>query len=235
MKTQNLDYIRQFLKESQLDYSLIYPTITDVLIHLLFVNGNGVTFINGNPQCDLSYNRTVPFTEYYKDQKTFETCKEYYYNYYLERKVSENVKRGKEYNFQNLTDDELYENEYKKICDRLDDLLNIDLITDTNIMKISFHYNNMYSDVKYRYLYRLSKDYYKICKMYENTEQNLLKLTIIMCKASIQYFTDICSGKIKLKENRFTNKLEDDLIRLNDIELMKNDILRLEGYLKIND
>ena len=230
MKAQNLNYIRQFLKESQLNYTSIYPTVTDVLIHLLFVNGNGYDFIDGNPHCDLSYNRTIPFTEFYKDQKSFESCKEYYYKYCLDRKVAENVKQVKSYNLQNLTDDELYEKEYKTCTSRLDNLQDIDILTDDDLLDINFHYDNMKS--KYSYPYRLSENYYKVWSMNKNTEQNLLKLTIVLCKASIQYFTDICSGKVKLKENRFTNVLEDNSIRLGDIELMKNDITRLEGYLK---
>ena len=231
MKTENLNYIRQFLKETQLNYSLIYPTITDVLIHLLFVNGNGYNFIDGNPYCDLSYNRAVSFTEYYKEQKSFESCREYYYDYYLDRKVAENVQRSKAYNFENLSDDELYEKEYQSAWELIDKLPDIDILTDNTLLDIDFHYNNM----KTKYVYRLSKDYYKICKMSENTEQNLLKLTIVILGASIKYFSDICDNTIKIIPDEFDiplDKNKEDIIRLNDIVLMKADIIRLECYLK---
>lgn len=66
------NYLTQYIHESQIQYASTFPHPINVLTHLLFVNGNGVDFINGNPVEIFPFNKSVPCKEYYKDAKPFE-------------------------------------------------------------------------------------------------------------------------------------------------------------------
>jgi|APSaa5957512576_1039674.scaffolds.fasta_scaffold07983_9 hypothetical protein len=60
-------YIIEYIKESQAEYPSISQSPVDVLRHLLYVNGNGVVFENGNPVItDSNQLRYIEFREWYK-------------------------------------------------------------------------------------------------------------------------------------------------------------------------
>ena len=72
------NYLRQAIRESQIKYTIVHQDILSFFRHIFFTNGNGIQFIDGNPVMEVEFYRTIPYTEYYKDQLDFELMKERY-------------------------------------------------------------------------------------------------------------------------------------------------------------
>lgn len=193
-----MSYIEQFIKESQVTYPEIFKTPLNVLSHLLFVNGNGYSIINGNPIVEDYYNKKIPFVDYYSDEKFLVEILEKHELLFADDEIEENFERIKRMN-PKLSKIELWQ--------RAEDDYQIPREQLFNLDKHPIELNNEYwiaqmLDSPYFITLNLAPGYFLAEELNEKTEPNFMKVTKSLIEAYIHYFENF-SRYSKGKKNPF--------------------------------
>jgi hypothetical protein len=222
------NYLHQYIRESQIEYPSISKTPVSVLKHMLFTNGNGVEIDGSNFVEYVSFYRTVPFTEYYKDTRTFQEMKEYHSDRCSEKEYLENYERIKDTNefYKSIldddksddieaesierlklnikTDDEMYDKAWDEYYNRYDGMDIIDELPDGALTDVDYLYQTI---SKYDYLpyLQLSAEYYKAYYFDENTEHYLKEVTVALSKALVKFMSEYLLGEHSEMRSPFGN------------------------------
>ena len=241
------NYLTQYINESQIQYASIFPYPINVLKHLLFTNGNGVDFVDGNPVEYLPFQKLIPFKDYYKDTKSFEENLEYFKEYHSEAQINENYNRKKSFNdrFESLgknnekiksmvkIEDELWKESVKEFHD---DLRNIKPLELTKINDLDYWVNQLL-DSKYLPLCYISDGYYDLRYFNENTDKILIEYSLMVIKSYLtvyEMFNDDMFVKYEYPMgNAFDTsclnyKNEINIIVGNDIKILEKELIRFE-------
>ena len=188
-------YLIQRRNESCFKYLLINQNPRNYFEHLFFVNGNGVDFEDGNPVEIVDFNRTIPWTEYHKQEIPFEDIKKYYLERMCDNCLSENF-RNKKSIFNRYgkdeTDDEIWEKVYKDSDKQISNIkeLKFDQITDSN-----FWYRTFFENNKYYPRLDLSDGYFKLQHLTKETDIRLLNVAVALVDAYIEFYKRVLDGK----------------------------------------
>lgn len=237
------NYIKQYIRESQINYPSIFPKPINVLKHLFFTNGNGYEIVNGNPVEYVDFGRYVKLEDYYSSYKSYEDCLEYYKEYKLDANVNESFRSRKGWNdklkessseaLRNMykDDDELYKAIYQ---DAINDLNNIEVLDDSRINDVEYWIDQI-KDCKYFPLLRLYEGFYDLGKFNIRTESSLLKLSKIIVNAYIKFYDNINDEDLEKYlwdsgprlSNALDHKEELDKILENDLSILRKEYSRL--------
>ena len=173
----NTNYIRQAVRESQLVYPSITKTPLQYFNHLFFTNGNGIEFVDGNPAAGVSFYRSVPYSEYYKDQISFDDLMEHYNDRMREYDIEKEFKSIREMS-ETMEMDSSEEDDWaealKNINEKFDDLVLIDSASDEDLFSADY-FRTLILDKEYIPVLSLSTDFYKLEEFNENTEKKPFK------------------------------------------------------------
>ena len=185
MKT---DYIRQAVRESQLKFPSITKRPKDYFIHLFFTNGNGKEFLDGNPVIEVEFERSISYIEYYKEQKSFEELKEFYFDRLAENEIYDRfnyIKKAyiRDKSLSNKEQESLFwEEAVTEINSRFDDLVTIDSVSDNELFNINYWEKEINNSDYIPYL-QISPTFYQLDCINENTEINLFKIAYALTVA----------------------------------------------------
>ena len=116
-----MSYLIQQRNESCLRYPSINQNPINHFTHLFFTNGNGVEFEDGNPVTLVSFDRTIPWTEYYKEEKSFSFIKDYIEDYDIPNEIErlqneiERLQNGNDPYYSGKSYKELYDKEMSRL------------------------------------------------------------------------------------------------------------------------
>jgi hypothetical protein len=193
----------------------------DDLTHLFFVNGNGISFKNGNPVVSVEFNRTIEFKNYFKECKEFDEMIWQYKENNLDSKINDLYTSKLRYaKILNKSEDQCYADAVKEIAELYENLERIeDNLNDVN------YYITLIEESEYFPSLRLSKNYFKLEQLNEHTEETLLNIAINLSQAYIEFYENLTTIDIlKYKP----------LMRFDDTEEYLNDITTIiETDLKI--
>jgi len=239
MKT-NLDWLKQYIRESQAKYPSISNNYTDVLNHVFFVNGNGVELEDGLFVQYVGFNRTIPFEWYYANQKSFEDCcsvlsdddcyveKEVQWIYDSSFKPLNTFKKVHKPD-EALSDNDLYSKAYTKFSSRYDNVVSIDSVESWDSEDVI--YESLLAH-KYEPYLNLSPEYFKLDKFNEKTSKELVNFAITYCRAVIRWITVYEEGR-PIKGLFGKHSKDHDYVGTwrKDKEILSNIIARLESFL----
>ena len=232
-----MNWLKQKIRESQARYPNVHKTPADVLSHMLFCIGNGVEIDNsGNFVQRVGFGRSVPYTEFYREQTTFSFLTDQLDEY--DNEIDEIERRIEEYNElfeENKTGQEIRTeacNEwYSRYAESLiltdeDDLTNVDTLVA--MLELS----------GYDPYLHLQAGYYKLDLFDMTTNQDMLKVGLAMCKAYVQMMQArvdnpalITNSPISPRSINVTARLELVTSYLKDIKTLEEQIPRLEYYI----
>lgn len=225
------NYIRQAVRESQLKYPSITERPIDYFNHLFFTNGNGKEFLNGNPVEIVSFWRTIPYIEYYRDQKSFEELKEHYFDRLAETKIEKEFKYMMErfiYDGDPLEKENYFwDKACKEVNSQFDNLVLIDSISDNQLFNVSYWEKEIDISDYIPYL-QISPTFYKLDEFNENTEENLLRIGLSLSKAYVNILTKYIDNPSLLNDKKPVFGSSD----VDYIKIYKKDIEELKRQLK---
>lgn len=171
------EYLLQARNESCLMYRNINTNPRYFFNHLFFTNGNGIDFENGNPVAFVSFNRSVPWTEYYKQTIDFEILKEHYIERYLEHDIKNSL---------GVSD--------KTWTEAVNEIDTFATLTVNQIVDPDFWLSTFNKKSFFPYLH-LSHNYFKLQKLNTNSDKTLIKVAIALIQAYIKFYTYIRDHK----------------------------------------
>ena len=192
-----MSYLIQERNENCVKYRNINVNPRYHYSHLFFINGNGVEFKDGNPVVGVEFNRTVPWSEYYKDTISLGELKEHYSHYHLENDIEETFERSKEFTELMKEIREPAPESALWIAARNKEtqtLANIEEITLEQITSIEYWVSTFTEDSYFPYLH-LSPGFYKLERLSKNTEPFLLKIASSLVTAYVLFFRKIRDNK----------------------------------------
>ena len=223
----NTNYIRQAVRESQLEYPSINKDPLQYFNHLFFTNGNGIEFVDGNPVVWVRFNRTVPYTEYYKDQVSFDDLMEYYNERMKECDIEKEFDFLRElYDDMDVLDNDNYwEEAVKNVNEKFNDLILIDDVSDEDLFS-SAYFRKLILDKEYIPFLSISPSFYKLDEFNENTETNLLKIGLAISEAYLSVFEEFIADKSLYAdlENPICNDFDFEKAFISDVKLLKRNI-----------
>ena len=236
-------YLIQERNENCVNYRNINKNPRYHYSHLFFRNGNGVEFIDGNPVVEVAFNRTIPWSEYYKDTISLDELKERYSEYHLENDIEETFNRSKEFNElmkdfrEPATESALWVAARKK---EEKALVDIEEVTIEQITSIDYWVGTFTEDSYFPHL-SLSKNFYKLEKVNENTEKNLLSVAIALVTAYVTFFEKIKSNKDLIRTYKpilgidWTEKDVEDCYKtaMRDMKRLTKELGRISNYMLI--
>jgi hypothetical protein len=233
---ENTNYIRQAIREAQLNFPLTNTHPVNYFNHLFFTNGNGVLFVDGNPAIYLiKPNRSIPYTSFFNSSNTWEDMLEVYFDRFAEKDIEIEFSFLKENNFLNELDHILFLEAKNSINTQFDELVLIDSISDEELFSDTFWIKSLKKDSKYFKYLHLSNNLFKICEFNENTEINLLKIAIAISKAYISIFKEYLSNNelYLSKESPIGNDFDFEKIFKSDIEILEFQLNRMNSFVSI--
>lgn len=236
-----MSYIIQYIRESQAKYPNISSSPVIVLEHLLYTNGNGVNFEHGNPVVQVSFKRTIPFIEYYRDEKSFSELVKHL-NENREQEIEETYNRlqninkifiscGK--NDKGKTDNELWQEACHQFNTRYDDVDSIDNYTLDDLKNVSV-LEEMIKSMEYPLHLGLSDGYYKMFYIDSNTDKDLLEVSIAFSKACLNILKSYIADPsiIETKKDLFIGDGHSEVLKAAklDIVTLERDIKRMDTF-----
>lgn len=237
----NTNYLRQAIRETQIKYTISNEHPLSYFRHLFFTNGNGIVFLDGNPVIGVEFYRTIPYTEYYKDQRSFDDLKEEYFEYHAnndvqhEYKIISRVMKFKQ--DKKLTSDEedkAWELAVEKNDRKFDGIELIDNVSDEQLFDSEYWYKAI-DNLSYLPYLGLSKGFYKLEELNKNTEISLLKIGLALSKGYLKILEEYIGHEEKYteKENPFgNNDIDFEKTYLEDIKVLKREKDRLMSIIK---
>jgi hypothetical protein len=174
-----MNYLTQYIQETQLQYNLAFSNPVSVLTHLLFTVGT--TFIDGNPAVQVSFGRSISFKDYYNNCNTACDNIEFYKNRLQEFELEDFFKQAKRTNFKNLTEQDLWN---KIVHDNAERIKNIYLPTADDLASYPFWQSNVSSNG----LLCISKTYSNIYQFTTKTDPILLATTKLLIQVYIEFY-----------------------------------------------
>lgn len=241
-----MKWLTQYIRESQANYPSISKTPASVLEHMLFCKGNGVEIVKGNFVVVVGFYRAVPFIEYYKEQLPFVKLKDYLDDRAFDKEVEEIYARLKRTNemFKDVckrkvkTDNELWGQSCDKFTSRYDDILIVDSLEPKELQDVDTLVS-MVELSEYQPHLQLSAKYYQLYYFSSETNQDLLKVGLAMCKAYVLVLTRLLNNpSLITKSPAAPRGLSKERLAevLNtytkDIEILSSEIPRLEYYIR---
>lgn len=209
-----MNYLTQYIQETQLQYNLAFSNPVSVLTHLLFTVGNAIKFIDGNPARQVSFGRSISFKDYYNNCST--TCDniEFYENRLQEFELEDFFKQAKRTNFKNLTEQDLWD---KIVHDNAERIKNIYLPTVDDLNSYSFWQSNVATNG----LLHISKTYSNIYQFTTKTDPVLLSATKLLIQVYIEFYILLVADVDYFNVYKKALKIK----RLDvDLELIKKDL-----------
>lgn len=218
-------YLLQARNESCVMYRNINRDVKNFFTHLLYTNGNGIEFQNGNPVELVSFYRTIPWEHYYAEELKLDNIKSQYIKRYLEQDCIETQKIIQRHNFQSLWDEALIE---------LDNIkeLTLEQITDKD------YWISTFTTKSYIPYLHLSQGYFKMQHINANTESTLIKVAIALSLAYVNFYEYIIQNKDKITDYKPIMSFrwaDDDIdsvynVAKSDIIMLKKEIARLNSF-----
>lgn len=249
-------YLIEYIKESQVEFPSISKSPYAVMAHLLFTNGNGCEIEDGNFIIEFKYGRKVPYLLYYKDvvqkqdmideydrmnrdidiERGYDIRKDH--NDRLKEICTENEKIAQSLSYKIKDNDTLW----KQVCDEYNNRYNkhnwIDQYTIKDLKTKTF-WKRCINSYEFNPYLQLHDKYYKAYYFNENTDNNLLKVTIALSFALIDTMTDLLeSGNFKNKNPLFGFDMNSEEIDTystvypEDIKKLKKLIEKCQSYIK---
>lgn len=165
--------------------------------HILFTNGNGIEFEDGNPVNIVGFNRVIPWTSYYRQGVPFEETKSYYMDHLYYKEVQEMFDARKSvYEYPPMkmggeAESRLWDKVHNEVLERIN---NIKELTLQNITDPDFWYSTFYSNNEYYPRLALSNGYFKLQHFNTNTSPILLSVALALVDAHIKLYTEVAGG-----------------------------------------
>ena len=229
----NLGYIRQFIKETQFNGEIVFTPL-DALESLLLGNGCGFEFENGNPVIKVNFNRNIPYSNYYKEEKSFEDMKKFYIEYKYQSRIKqenenlidileEDIKEKREIffikkreisetvKFYFSEDERINKMAKETVIKGLENIINIDELSNEQLLDENY-YKETILNRSYRTTLFIDKGYYILDKVNEKTEFAFLKVSLSIAKGYLLALTEI----LKDPSIYINKKSEYDIYELED-------------------
>ena len=235
-----MNYLMQYIQEIQVKYPNIALSPVDVLNHMLYCNGNGVEFLDGNPVMVFMFTRTVPFKFYYRENIPLKQMIEGYDDRNSESEIEskyKTIKRradifkqswlkkhtgsgaAKEFEEKHNTDTTaMWNKAVKKYTERYDKVDHVHTYTTEdfhNVSKMIIMLEDSVERNGYKHSLSLSKGYYKQDLFTEKTDPYLLRVGLTLSTAYVEHYHDECSKDKYLKES--IDMLENDINRIKKL------------------
>lgn len=231
-----MNYLHQYILESQVNYPQLFKHPINVLNHILYTNGNGVEFVNGNPVQIVHFYREIPFKDYYQQELSRDQMI-HYFEKYTDNSLEIEYDKRVLFAVDELEKQEIWHDLVQEFRNKYNDIIWVDTIEFTDFYNEDkiLEMLNSTDDKYYHYLY-LSEGYYDQCKLNENTDKMLLKIALTMSKAYIMYLSNITLDNFDCRRNPFGkfNFDEFDTVSRKSISLLMADVERIKGYLFSN-
>lgn len=243
-------FLLEFIKQSQIEYPTISKTPFDVMNHLLFTNGNGISIVNGSFVKEGTYGKTIPFEVYYREELDFNDMVQEYDHYNSEKEISELYSNEEKSIIQlqdvlrKLNKDLLVKEQDDKLKDLLNTVLDryneLDLITKYSLKDLkstTFWKRCLKETYEYNPYLDLSEEYFKAYFFNENTNNDLLKVSIALSYSLIEHMEELLINlNFNEKKPLFFIKDEEEINRYkniypNDIEFLKTMIVKWQSYI----
>lgn len=237
-------YLLNYITDSQVKYPSIFSQPVDVVKHLLYVNGNGCEFLNGNPCVLDETNTKVLYEQYYARPVIFETAlvdriNSDDFNKHVSYLTSICVTRNNffkrmaetkpEYVSRILTEEQLAE---EAKTSALRDLANIESIRYEDVTDMNYWLRQICKSEYFPTLH-LSEKYIPLVHLNANTERSLLDLAILVTQAYITFYDTMSDDILPLyKHLEFRKNCVDDAEALykhaaNDKAILQHQLNRL--------
>lgn len=217
------------ITEKQLSFPSIYKKPIQIFSHMLYMLGNGVEFVDGNPVVNISYDRHIPYEQYYGIYKPFEECLEHYYRYYKDQDVEKYYDLIKGFNFSDKSEEELWKKAEKETSKDIESIQRLDI---SKVDDVSYWLSQIEDNV-YLPLLHSSDKYSDITLLNENTEKSFLKYAIIITKSYIQFYESLDDKSILKYKNPVKPRedINNKPIKMfnEDLVFLKKELIRLEN------
>jgi len=187
-----MNWVIQYIRESQAEYPTISKTPAEVMEHLLFTIGNGYEIKNGNFYIQEKYKKEIPLNELIEKQKTKEKWEEYYNSY-----------KGM---FSFIEDFGESEDDYirEQFKEQYDKLVSVDNYTEEEL-KTKKTWSKIIKKMEYIPLLQLSSGHHDFCQLNEKTDKKLLEISIPFAEAMLDFYKKI--SKLSEEELKKTGEL----------------------------
>jgi hypothetical protein len=230
-------YLIEYIKQTQADFPGVSASPIDVLTHLLYVNGNGIGIVDGNPVVVHDnglryttfknwYSQVVPFQdmkdELDKDWNANEQIKDYYNSITGMRQRIADAK-GEEYD-----SEATWKIASDRFRDRYTDVDSVENYTLDDLKSVDV-LQSMIEAKKYSPYLNLSPSFYKQDLFTDGTDNNLLEVAIALSQAYINVLQKHIDGELEYKSQflvNLTGKFGED-IDVNTLKSYKSDIITL--------
>lgn len=218
-----MEYIVQYIHEMMILTNATRDTPQKVLIDLFFTRSTGKKWVNGIPHMVVEFNRLVPFTEYYKQEKSFDELVEFYKDYLLEDDIRPGI---------HLVGS--YEQAWNQICVNLNSIVRINSLDELLIIDDGKDFYSFNDDIP---LIFSTPTPSPLTELNENSELNLLLVGYSLARGMtlrLDAVTKLPDEELsQLWYKRFKTPINEVTYRemIDDLHNLFIEVKRLDGLL----